>query len=86
MSSKSSVLPLAFFEKKKKKAIWVTVLPLAFFSKKKKMPYELVRASIVNVAKIMSFYHTKGLLYYFTTSFYNISFIRCFIIQFYTLK
>ena len=34
----------------------------------------------------MSFYHIKNLLYYFTTSFYNISFIRYFIIQFYTLK
>ena len=30
--------------------------------------------------------HTKSLLYYFTTSFYNISFIKCSIIQFYTLK
>ena len=46
----------------------------------------LVRASVVADVKIMSFYHTKCLLYYFTTSFYNISFIRCFIIQFYTLK
>ena len=30
--------------------------------------------------------HTKSLLYYFITSFYNISFIKCSIIQFYTLK
>ena len=36
--------------------------------------------------KKISFYHIKDLLYYFTTSFYNISFIKCFIIQFYTLK
>ena len=34
----------------------------------------------------MPFCHTKCLLYYFTSSFYNISFIRYFIIQFYTLK
>ena len=45
-----------------------------------------VRASVAAGAKIMSFCHTKWLLYYFTTSFYNISFIRCFIIQFCTLK
>ena len=36
-----------------------------------------VRASVAVVAKIMPFCHTKSLLYYFTTSFYNISFIRC---------
>ena len=40
------------------------------------------RASVADVAKIMPFYHIKDLLYYFTTSFYNIPFIRCFIIQF----
>ena len=34
----------------------------------------------------MSFYHIKGLLYYFITLFSNIPFIRCFIIQSYTLK
>ena len=45
-----------------------------------------LRASVAAGAKIMLFCHTKCLLYYFTTSFYNISFIRCFIIQFYTLK
>ena len=45
-----------------------------------------VRASIVDVSKIMPFYHIKCLLYYFTTSFYNIPFIRYFIIKFYTLK
>lgn len=45
-----------------------------------------LRASVVDIVKIMPFYHTKSLLYYFTTSFYNISFIRCFIIPFYTLK
>ena len=45
-----------------------------------------LRASVATGAKIMSFCHTKCQLYYFTTSFYNISFIRCFIIQFYTLK
>ena len=39
---------------------------------------EAVRAFVADVAKKkMSFWHTKNLLYYFTTSFYNISFIRC---------
>ena len=52
----------------------------------KKVIIKLLRASVANVAKIMPFYHIKNLLYYFTTSFYNISFIRCFIIQLYTLK
>ena len=47
---------------------------------------QLVKTSEADVAKIMSFYHIKNLLYYFTTSFYNFSFIKCFIIQFYTLK
>ena len=41
----------------------------------------LLRASVVDIVKIMSFYHIKCLLYYFITSFYNILFIRCFIIQ-----
>ena len=45
-----------------------------------------VRAFIVDVVKIMSFYHIKCLFYYFIISFYNIPFIRCFIIQFYILK
>ena len=38
--------------------------------------YNTLRASVATVAKIMPFYHTKGLLDYFITSFYNISFIR----------
>ena len=46
----------------------------------------VLRASVADVPKIMSFYYIKCLFYYFTTSFYNISFIRYFIIQFYTLK
>ena len=46
----------------------------------------LVRAFVAVGANIMSFYHIKYLFYYFITSFYNISFIKCFIIQFYTLK
>ena len=46
----------------------------------------MLRASVAAGVKIMSFYHIKCLFYYFTTLFYNISFIRCFIIQFYTLK
>ena len=46
----------------------------------------IMRASTADVAKKMPFYNTKDLLYYFITSFYNISFIRCFILQFYTLK
>ena len=46
----------------------------------------LIRASVADVLKILSFYHIKCLLYYFTTLFYNIPFIRCFIIQSYTLK
>ena len=37
----------------------------------------MIRASVAAVTKIMPFWHTKNLLYYFTTSFYNISFIRC---------
>ena len=45
-----------------------------------------LRASVADVPKIMPFYHIKCLLYYFTTSFYNIPFIRYFIIQFYILK
>ena len=45
-----------------------------------------LRASTADVVKKMLFCHTKHLLYYFTTSFYNIAFIRCFIFQFYTLK
>ena len=45
-----------------------------------------IRASTADVVKKMPFYNIKHLLYYFTTSFYNISFIRCFILQFYTLK
>ena len=36
--------------------------------------------------KKMSFYHSRGVLYYFTILFYNILLIRYFIIQFYTLK
>ena len=38
-----------------------------------------IRASVADVVKIMPFYHTKSLLYYFTTSFYNIPIIKCFI-------
>ena len=49
-------------------------------------PNPTLRASTAAVAKIMPFCHTKDLLYYFTTSFYNIPFIICVIIQFYTLK
>ena len=45
-----------------------------------------LRAFVADVLKIMLFSHVKSLLYYFTTSFYNIPFIRCFIIQSYTLK
>ena len=49
--------------------------------------YNFVRAFTADVTlKKMSFYHIKNLLYYFTTLFYNISFIRYFIIQFYILK
>ena len=40
-----------------------------------------VRAFTVDMIKIMSFYNIRDLFYYFITSFYNISFIRCFIIQ-----
>ena len=36
----------------------------------------LLRASVVDIVKIMSFCYTKSLLYYFITSFYNILFIR----------
>ena len=46
------------------------------WSKSKKLICKL-RASVADVVKIMSFYHTKSLLYYFTTSIYNISFLRC---------
>ena len=46
----------------------------------------LLRASTADVVKKMLFYHTKHLFYYFITSFYNIAFIRCFILQFYILK
>ena len=46
----------------------------------------ILRAPTAAVANIMPFYHIKDLLYYFITSFYNIPFIRYFIIQFYTLK
>ena len=38
--------------------------------------YDNARASVADVVKIMPFCHTKSLLYYFTTSSYNISFIR----------
>ena len=47
----------------------------------------LLGASVADVTKKKKvILHTKSLLYYFTTSFYNISFIKCSIIQFYTLK
>ena len=39
-----------------------------------------VRASVAAVVNIMPFYHIKSLLYYFTTSFYNISFYQMFYI------
>ena len=52
----------------------------------KQKHFDTLRASVADVPKIMPFYHIKCLLYYFTTSFYNIPFIKCFIIQFYTLK
>ena len=42
--------------------------------------YKLLRASIAAVVNIMPFYHIKSLLYYFTTSFYNISFYQMFYI------
>ena len=35
------------------------------------------RASVADVVKIMPFCHTKSLLYYFTTLFYNIPFVKC---------
>ena len=38
--------------------------------------YNTLKAFVATVAKIMPFYHTENLFYYFTTSFYNISFIR----------
>ena len=52
----------------------------------KQNQFYLFRASVADITKIMSFYHIKGLLYYFITLFSNIPFIRCFIIQSYTLK
>ena len=39
--------------------------------------FVILRASVADIVKIMQFSYTKSLLYYFTTSFYNISFIRC---------
>ena len=45
-----------------------------------------LRASTTVVLKFMLFCYNKDLLYYFITSFYNIPFNRCFIIQFYELK
>ena len=39
--------------------------------------FVILRASVADIVKIMQFCYTKSLLYYFTTSFYNISFIRC---------
>ena len=48
--------------------------------------FTTVRASTASMTQYISFCHIKDLLYYFITSFYNISFIKYFIIQFYTLK
>ena len=56
-----------------------SALPHFPFTRRERERERVLRASVAAVAKIMSFYHTKSLLYYFTTSFYNISFIRCYI-------
>ena len=45
-----------------------------------------VRAFPSALSKKMPFWHIKNQLYHFSTSFYNIPFIRCSILQFYTLK
>ena len=53
--------------------------PLSFSSEFSCLRTSSFRASVAAIAKIMLFCHTKSLLYYFTISFYNIPFIRCFI-------
>ena len=44
------------------------------------------KSILISSLKKMSFWHTKDLLYYFSTLFYNIPFIRYSILQFYTLE
>ena len=46
-----------------------------FFGRFRNLLLKSIRAAVI-VVKIMSFYHTKNLLYYFTILFYNISFIK----------
>ena len=61
-----------------KKSLSRDSLGFLFLVKKNfKNPYPdfenlFIRASVAAVTKIMSFYYTKNLLYYFTILFYNI--------------